>query len=142
MITISMWSCQCSFSGKVMDNTITEHIRMRLLERAGIPWGTVTTNLTPTQILDMQMDWDFLSEMANAMIMGYFRYGDRATQPVKYNYINEAEKKLKSYKETGNLECLRDAANYLMMERGKPSIDIAHFKPHDDKEHATAIRKE
>ena len=80
------------------------------------------------------MDWEFLAEMAHGMIMGYFRYG-KASESATDNLV-EAKKRLERYEKTGNQEYLRDAANFIMQERRKPSIKGTHFKAVDDGEHA------
>ena len=116
-------------------NTVSEYIRKRLLEGVGV-YDNLKTDLTPAQILDSQMNWEFLSEMAHRMIMGFFRYGPFEKQTETYSYIEEAKKKIALYIKTKNLECLCDAANYLMLERNKPSIKNTYFASSDDKNHA------
>lgn len=114
--------------------TVTEYLRQRLLDSVGVMPDKPRTNLSPTEILDSEMDWNFLSEMAHGMIMGYFRYG-KASESNKDN-LAEAFKRLERYKNTGNQECLRDAANFIMQERRRPSVKGAYFKAVDDGEHA------
>lgn len=41
-------------------------------------------------------------------------------------------RKLSDYKDTGNLECLVDAANLLMIEFAAPTHPHPHFTPLDD----------
>ena len=114
--------------------TVTEYLRQRILDNVGVPADRPTTKLSPQEILDSEMDWQFLSEMAYGMIMGYFRYG-KASESTTDN-LTEAKKRLERYEKTGNQECLRDAANFIMQERGKPSVKGAYFKAIDDGEHA------
>lgn len=80
------------------------------------------------------MDWDFLSEMAYGMMMGYFRYG--SAKESKLDNLEEINKRWKRYKETGNQELLRDIANFAMQERRRPSIPNTYYKSVDDGDHA------
>jgi len=114
--------------------TVTEYLRQRILDNVGVPADRPTTKLSPQEILDSEMDWQFLSEMAYGMIMGYFRYGKASESTT--NNLAEAKKRLARYEATGNQECLRDAANFIMQERRKPSLSEVHFKAVDDGEHA------
>ncbi len=115
-------------------STITEYIRERLLERVGAIDVKQKTELAPLEILNQEMDWDFLTEMGYGMIMGYFRYGKASESTV--NNLEAAKDRLKLYENTGNQEYLRDAANFIMQERHKPSIKYVYFKAVDDCEHA------
>ena len=126
-----------------MTSTVTKHIRKRLLERVGIPTGPdrpTNVNLSIQEILDIQINWNFFAEMANARVLGYFRYGPKSEQTVNYNYIEEAKTKIQLYVDTGNFDYLRDAANYLMMERTDPWIKGAHLEVVDDKVHARELK--
>lgn len=65
----------------------------------------------------------------NRMIVSFHKYG-----PVKENYgnklvscIDNLEKRLKLYKETGNTEYLSDVANFAMIEFMFPQHPKAHF---------------
>ena len=68
------------------------------------------------------------------MIMSYFKYG-----PMQENYekfkcmkaVENIEKRLEKYKETGNTEFLADAANFAMIEFMYPSHPNAHYTPTD-----------
>jgi len=116
--------------------SITDHIRSRILERASLPLNDETPkcSLSPTQILDKEMDWEFLAEMAHGMIMGYFSFGP--AQESKINNLEEAKRRIRRFEETRNLECLRDAANFLMRERRLTKLDNVHFTPTDDGTHS------
>ena len=115
--------------------TVTEYIRKRLLDSVGVADIKTQTELSPTEILEQEMDWEFLAEMAHGMIMGYFRYGKASDSTL--NYLDGMKRKIALYEETGNLECLRDIANFAMQERKKPSIE-AHYKAVDDGEHLSS----
>ena len=65
----------------------------------------------------------------NRMIVSFHKYG-----PVSVNYgeklvsaIDNLEKRLQLYKETGNTEYLADVANFAMIEFMYPQHDKAHF---------------
>lgn len=114
--------------------TITEHIRKRLLDCVGVIDIKMTTKLSPQEIVDSEMDWEFLTEMSHGMLMGYFRYGKASDS--KINNLKEVYNRLKLYEETKNQEYLRDAANFIMQERRRPSLSGVYFKTIDDGHHA------
>ena len=114
--------------------TVTEHIRDRLLRKVAPERHFDICEKSPYTILNEEMDWQFLAEMGYGMIMGYFRYGPAEKSTI--NNLEEAKRRIERYEKTGNQECLRDAANFLMQERRKPSIEGTHFTPIDDGEHA------
>jgi hypothetical protein len=118
--------------------TITEHIRSRLLDRAGVFDIKTKTDLSPIEIVDQEMDWDFLTEMAYGMMMGYFRYGRASDSNI--DNLSEIKKRVSLYEETGNQEYLRDAANFAMQERKRPSIKGTYFKAIDDGVHGVEIK--
>ncbi len=115
---------------------VTDHIRARILSRAGIKVNdeTLKCSLSPDEILDEEMDWGFLSEMSYGIIMGYLRYGPSSKSSI--SNLKEAKRRIQRYETTGNQECLRDAANYLMRERRIPSIKNTHYTPTDDGTHS------
>lgn len=117
---------------------ITDHIRTRILDRAGIPSAYEDAPRhslkSPEEILDEEMDWAFLYCMASSILMGYFRYGP--TTENRINCLKEAKRRLFRYEKTGNQEFLVDAANYLMREKMHPSIDNVHYKSTDDGIHS------
>ncbi|WP_341877609.1 hypothetical protein [Defluviitalea saccharophila] len=72
----------------------------------------------------------------NRMIVSFHKYG-----PVKSNYgehlvsaIDNLEKRLELYKQTGNTEYLLDVANFAMIEYMYPQHEKAHFKGTDSKD--------
>jgi len=114
--------------------TVTEHIRDHILQRVRPERDIYICEKSPYTILNEEMDWQFLAEMGYGMIMGYFRYGP--AEASKLQNLSEARKRLDRYEKTGNQEYLRDAANFIMQERRRPSIEGVHFTPVDDGEHA------
>lgn len=71
--------------------------------------------------------------------MGGIRYEtfDEKRSGHTYNLIEYAMHKIQLYKETGNQECLVDAANILMIEFEAPTHPTPHFTPLDDQHHCT-----
>jgi hypothetical protein len=118
-------------------DTVHNYLRRRLLERVGVPTSEVQTNLSIEQIMDQQINWVFFGKMAQAMVMGFFRYKPRINQTEKFNYLEKARDKLTLYEETKNQEALVDAGNYLMMEYDRPSLEGVYYKSIDDTDHAT-----
>lgn len=65
----------------------------------------------------------------NRMVVSFHKYG-----PINVNYgerlisaIDNLEKRLQLYKETGNTEYLADVANFAMIEFMYPQHEKAHF---------------
>lgn len=110
-----------------------DHIRDRLLEKAGIFTGTVIkTFLTVEEIRKQECDKEFVEFMDNRMVMGYFRYGPVDKQGFdKYDYCKEAIRRIKLYEQDRNREHLVDAGNIVRLayvharKRGDPfnSVD-------------------
>jgi hypothetical protein len=92
------------------------------------------------QIKESQYNSLFVKLMNNRMVMGFFRYGNKYTRKTYYHYINAAKRRIVKYEETGNLECLIDAANILRMEFDTPQNPKAYFKAEDDGEHSQNIK--
>ena len=92
------------------------------------------------QIKDLQYKSLFTKLMNNRMIIGFFRYGNKNTRKSYYDYISSAKRRIVKYEETGNLECLVDAANILRMEFDTPQHPNAHFRAEDDGEHSINIK--
>jgi len=86
-----------------------------------------------------QTEWipEFEQYMRNRLVMGAIRYETFKEKIAdnKYDCIGYVKKKLDDYKQTGNLECLVDAANLLMIEFASPTIPNTHFTPLDDVAH-------
>lgn len=70
----------------------------------------------------------------NMMVVSYFKYG-----PMRENYgkfkcmdaLENIEKRIAKYKETGNTEFLADVANFAMIEFMYPSVEGAKYTPTD-----------
>ena len=95
---------------------IHELLRKRLLDRAGL-----STHLGPRHTLKEleSSEWSnkFEQLMRNRLIMGALRYGKiHAAGKRPYNRIAGAVKRLNQYQSTGNLECLVDVANMMLLE--------------------------
>jgi hypothetical protein len=79
----------------------------------------------------------FTKLMDARMVMGFFRYGNRMRILDKEYHLRSVEKRIESYKLTGNLEFLVDAGNFLRMEFDRPLYRTdAYFKSIDDGEHS------
>lgn len=86
--------------------------------------------------LSLNWNFEFIKLMQNRMIFGLFRYGAMKDKNGMYDNIEALEKKLKYYKDSGNLEALVDAANICMLEFVNGVHPKKHFKSLDDSEHA------
>lgn len=87
----------------------------------------------------VQTEWNpvFEQYMRNRLIMGSFRY-ERLQEKAKgnkYKCIEYVRTKLLEYEKKGNLECLVDAANLLLIEFTAPHHPQAHFQAEDDTQH-------
>ena len=86
------------------------------------------------QILKTEYSDRFDQIRKNMMVMSYYKYG-----PMKENYdkfkcmdaLENIEKRIAKYKETGNTEFLADVANFAMIEFMYPSIPGAKYTPTD-----------
>lgn len=86
------------------------------------------------QILKTEYSERFDEIRKNMMVMSYYKYG-----PMRDNYekfkcmdaLENIEKRIKKYKETGNTEFLADVANFAMIEFMYPSISGAKYIPTD-----------
>jgi hypothetical protein len=73
----------------------------------GHRYDLITRNVIPSEV-----SADFVQGMADRMAFSFYKYG-----PVREStsdHIASLEKRLKLYKEDGNLEWLMDAANFAM----------------------------
>lgn len=80
-------------------------------------------------ILKSEYSQEFDQLRKNRMVVSYYKYG-----PIAENYGNKLvnavenlEKRLQLYKETGNVEYLCDIANFAMIEFMYPQHKDAHF---------------
>ena len=95
--------------------TVTEHIRYRLLERAGLIEQRI---LPPLEEL-RKTEWcpEFEQLMRNRLLMGAFRYGLFSdNSKTEWQMMGSVQRRLTQYEIDGNLEHLVDAANLLMLE--------------------------
>ena len=80
-------------------------------------------------LLESEYSRRFDALRKNRMLVSFHKYG-----PVKENYetklisaVNNLEKRLELYKQTGNTEYLADVANFAMIEFMYPQHKDAHF---------------
>ena len=80
-------------------------------------------------ILDTEHSKHFDELRKNRMEVSFYKYG-----PVRENYgnklvsaVDNLEKRLELYKQTGNMEYLCDVANFAMIEFMYPQHGQAHF---------------
>jgi len=96
--------------------SVHDQLREDLLFKAGMGPPPYTVQ----ELWHMQWSKRFERWMRARLVMGFFRYGsnretDRTARPRRHN-IRSAIKRLELYLETGNQECLVDAANLCMVE--------------------------
>ena len=95
--------------------TVTEHIRHRLLERAGL----VETPRLPSLDELRKSEWlpEFETLMRNRLLLGSFRYG-LMSNPNKGNFqiLKSIRDRLAKYDADRNLEHLVDVANLCLVE--------------------------
>ena len=121
------------------DLTNTEWLRQRLLSRVdGTAIGDKAESLA--ELRESEWSPEFEKLMRNRLLVGRFRYGkiDR-THSTNYDRIGSALKRLHTYRETGNLEYLVDAANLCLMEYEHSDHPNKHFDAADDGEHVECI---
>ncbi len=112
-----------------------EHMRDRLLMRAGL----IQPSPAKYRLDDLaQSEWnaDFERLMRNRLIMGALRYGViGAPGKARYDRIGSIEKRLRTYRATGNKELLVDCANLCLMEFVECHHPLAHFDADDTGAH-------
>jgi hypothetical protein len=122
--------------------TWNEHIRAHLL--ASIPsLEPLPTPVSLEYVMSRQTLVARFDELRrNRLGFGFFRYhhnfhsGERG----KYNSIDSAIDRLRSYKKDGNQEHLVDAANLCMVEFVQPACHPnPHFSSTDDGEHVSTV---
>jgi len=113
--------------------TITEHIRDHILLNAF--GGSKATYKDSIDVIENDFSLDFVTKMANRIVMGHHRYGP--VKNAKTDNIKAVKDRVGKYEETGNMEYLVDAGNFLMLEYHFPKHPKAHFESVDDGEHAT-----
>jgi hypothetical protein len=71
---------------------------------------------------------EFEKLMRNRLLVGALRYGRlRAVGKPAYDRIKGAQKRLKQYQQTGNLETLVDVANMMLLEFVEGQHPMRHF---------------
>ena len=117
-----------------MAGDLHEAIRARLLAQAGVPPDAPKTN-------GRAWSWEFEQLMRNRLRVGGFRYGALVEGArSEYDRIGSAISRLRTYRRTGNLEHLVDAANMCLVEFVMPSHPAPTWDPADDGEHAEKLK--
>lgn len=115
-------------------------LRDRLLIAAKLKDPPAVRHLT---LADLESQWspEFELYMRNRLMMGALRYGGlNPNRKQNYDAITSAIKRLCLYNETGNLECLVDAANLCLVEYVCGHHPKRHFHSFDsDGTHAVPI---
>jgi hypothetical protein len=92
----------------------------------------------------LQTEWvpEFEQYMRNRLVMGAMRYEtvEEKLKGNKYACLGYVRRKLDDYESDGNLECLVDAANLLMIEFAAPHHPNPHFTPGDDTSHVGTFK--
>lgn len=84
------------------------------------------------QVLETEFSEVFVRGMKCRMVVSFFKYGAiRDAYPAKVDAITSMQRRIDQYRETGNTECLMDAANFLMIEFMHPRQPGAFFKGTD-----------
>lgn len=120
--------------------TGAEFLKNAWRRSAGLP-EVVPQVLPPIDQL-RKTEWSPVFErlMRNRLMMGAIRYGllNSPGKP-KYDRIASMEKRLRIYRETGNMELLVDVANLALCEFEEGTHPKRHFKSADDKEHVKQL---
>ena len=113
-------------------STVFEHLRTRLLSRAGL---VDTRPAAKYRLEDLERsEWHagFERLMRNRLIMGALRYGVLgAPGKPQYDRVASMEKRLRKYRETGNMELLVDVANLCLCEFAECHHPNKHFEAVD-----------
>jgi len=119
--------------------TVTQHIRDHLEKQ-------IRPDPRPRPELDQlrQTEWvpEFEQYMRNRLVMGAMRYEtfEEKLKGNQYDCLGYVRRKLDDYESDGNLECLVDAANLLMIELAAPHHPNPHFTPGDDTSHVGTFK--
>lgn len=119
--------------------TVFNHIRARLLTRAGLidqppqpcP-GKTLADLARTE-------WSHRFErlMRNRLVIGAMRYGLlHAPGKKRWDRVAGMQKRLRQYQDTGNLEYLVDVANLALLEFEEGQHPNKHFGAAQDGDHS------
>lgn len=119
--------------------SITERLRARLLAAVlDMPHGCARESLS--DLRGSQWSAEFETLMRNRLLMGRYRYGAMRDQGQNgYDNIGSTLRRLRLYRDTGNLEHLVDAANLCLVEFVTGAHPDMHFEASDDGEHAELI---
>lgn len=122
-------------NANTMRKTVFEHLRQRLEQRAGLsPLSTPPRY----RLQDLERsEWDVLFErlMRNRLIMGALRYGPlRTPGKPQYDRVGSMERRLKLYRDGGNMELLVDVANLALCEFAECNHPTRHFSTIDGEE--------
>lgn len=86
---------------------------------------------------------EFVQKMFNRTAVSFHKYGSiHDNFPHNRTGIDNAQIRLDCYRETGNVEELVDAANYLLIEALCPSHPDAHFRATDSDESPGALNRD
>lgn len=118
-------------------------MRYRLLMNAGLlplPVGH-KPSLKSLRVTEWNAEFERLQR--NRLLIGAIRYGSITRESLgNYDLMKSIRDRLSRYDQTGNKECLVDAANLLMYEftfNGHPN---AHFEAEDDTLHCASLTPE
>lgn len=89
---------------------------------------SVTFNFAPSVPKD-QIDTVFIQGMIDRMCFGFHNYGHARRTHDRPDNLANVKTRVDKYRETGNIEWLMDAANFVMMEFMVPTHPQAHFVP-------------
>ena len=124
-----------------MAATVTNLIRAHLLESLGCHDPVPRLPDLP-ELLRTEWCEEFEQLRRNRMIMGAFRYGLlndpqkwKSADGTSYDLMKGLRNKLDYYQQSGNIEALVDAGNYVMLIYIHPSHPSAHFRAEDDHNH-------
>ncbi len=115
-----------------MKRSVHDHLRDRLLQRAGLAEPPPRPRHTLEELYASQWSPRFEALMRNRLVMGGMRYG-LLHAPGKrwYDRVASVEKRIRLYKETGNLEHLVDCANECLLEFEESRHVLRHFAAAD-----------
>ena len=118
------------------DHETRSLMRARLLARAGVTEDRLS-GVSIAALRRTEWSAEFESLMRNRMVQGAFRYGRLGAKgKPHYDRLMEIRRRLERYEDTGNLECLVDAANVALLEFVEGRHPDRHFASVDDGEHA------
>lgn len=121
-----------------MSKTVFDHLRTRLLDRAGVGPTPKVRDLATMRKTEWSSDFERL--MRNRLLMGAFRYGSMS-DPAKgqFDCLGSIIDRARLYQQTGNDELLVDIANIALVEYVHGRHPLKHFRSADDGIHAAPI---